>query len=277
MAIDTVLPAWAKWQTNPALDPWTVGLEEEVMLLEPDGSPAWRSEDVLQALPPSLSEHARGETHGLALELATNPHASVAAACSELRFMRAGLGATVRSLGLRAAVAGTHPLVKAEEVEVSPGARYQFLHQSLRELARREPTFALHVHVAVPDPELAVRAYNGMRAHVPVLLALAANSPFTRGRDSGLASARTPVFQAFPRTGTPRERTSSAEYVDAIDLLIRCGAIPEPTFIWWDVRLQPKLGTVEIRVMDAQTRIRDTAALVALVQCVLRVESLQRV
>ena len=244
------------------------------MLLEPDGSPAWRSEDVLRALPPQLATHARGETHGLALELATDPHATVAAACSELRFMRAGLDTCVRALGLRAAVAGTHPTVRAEEVEVSPGARYQFLHQSLRELARREPTFALHVHVAVPDAELAVRAFNGMRAHVPVLLALSANSPFTRARDSGLASARTPVFQAFPRTGIPREFASYEEYVEAIDVLLRCGAIPEPTFVWWDVRLQPRLGTLEVRVMDAQTRIRDTAALAALVQCLVRCEAL---
>ncbi|MDA0180651.1 YbdK family carboxylate-amine ligase [Solirubrobacter phytolaccae] len=264
--------SWANWKTTAA--PWTVGVEEEVMLLEVDGSPAWRSEDVLRILPEELVEHARGETHGLALELATQPHARVSDAAAELRSMRAGLAGVVRSLGLRAAVAGMHPLVTADEVEVSPGARYQFLHQSLRELARREPTFALHVHVAVPDAELAVRALNGMRAHIPVLLALSANSPFTRGRDSGLASARTPVFQAFPRTGIPREFSSYAEYVDAIDILIRCGAIPEPTFIWWDVRLQPKLGTLEVRVMDAQTRIRDTAALVALVQCLVRCEAL---
>ena len=196
------MAAWADWNADSA--PWTVGLEEEVMLLEPDGSPAWRSEDVLRALPPDLVEHTRGETHGLALELATNPHETVAAAANELRGMRAGLAETVRALGLRAAVAGTHPTVRSEEVEVSPGARYQYLHASLRELARREPTFALHVHVAVPDAELAVRALNGMRAHIPVLLALSANSPFTRGTDSGLASARTPVFQAFPRTGIPR-------------------------------------------------------------------------
>src|SRR4051812_24787983 len=189
--------------------------------------------------------------------------------------MRAGLAHAVRSLGLRAAVAGTHPLVRAEEVEVSPGARYQYLHRSLRELARREPTFALHVHVAIPDPELAVRAFNSIRAHIPVLLALSANSPFTRGQDSGLASARTPVFQAFPRTGIPRAMTSYAAYVEAIDVLLRCGAIPEPTFVWWDVRLQPRFGTLEVRVMDAQTRIRDTAALAALVQCLVRLEALE--
>ena len=268
------LPAWANWNVDPALEPWTVGLEEEVMLLEPDGSPAWRSEDVLRELPEALAEHTRGETHGLALELATNPHATVAAAATELRGMRAGLAETVRALGLRAAVAGTHPTVRSEEVEVSPGARYQYLHASLRELARREPTFALHVHVAVPDEALAVRALNGMRAHIPVLLALSANSPFTRGTDSGLASARTPVFQAFPRTGIPREMDSYADYIESIDVLIRCGAIPEPTFIWWDVRLQPRFGTLEVRVMDAQTRIRDTAALAALVQCLVRLEAL---
>ena len=245
------------------------------MLLEPDGAPAWRSEDVLSELSPELAEHTRGETHGLALELATSPHATVAGAADQLRALRAGLADAVGGLGLRAAVAGTHPRVRAEEVEVSPGARYQYLHASLRELARREPTFALHVHVAVPDAELAVRALDGMRAHIPVLLALAANSPFTRGADSGLASARTPVFQAFPRTGIPRAMGDYATYVEAIDVLLRCGAIPEPTFVWWDARLQPKYGTLEVRVMDAQTRIRDTAALAALVQCLVRLEALE--
>jgi len=264
--------AWARWNTSS--EPWTVGIEEEVMLLAADGAPAWRSEDVLRALPERLAGHTRGETHGLALELATDPHPTVAAAASQLRHLRAGLAATVRRLGLSAAVAGTHPLVRAEEVEVSPGARYQYLHATMRELARREPTFALHVHVAVPDGDLAVRALDGLRAHIPVLLALSANSPFARGADSGMASARTPVFQAFPRTGIPRAFGDYASYVEAVDVLLRCGAIPEPTFIWWDVRLQPRLGTLEVRVMDAQTRIRDTAALAALVQCLVRLEAL---
>ncbi len=259
---------WARWKQG---EPWTVGLEEEVMLLEPDGSPAWRSEDVLALLD---ERHARGETHGLALEIATDPHATIGAAVSQLRHLRAGVAEAVRSLGLCAAVAGTHPTARSEDVEVSPGARYQYLHATMRELARREPTFALHVHVAVPDPELAIRAFDGMRHHVPVLLALSANSPFTRRADTGLASARTPVFQAFPRTGLPRAFGTYDAYVEAIDVLLRCGAIPEPTFIWWDLRLQPRFGTLELRVMDAQTRIRDTAALAALVQCLVRLEAL---
>ena len=143
----------------------------------------------------------------------------------------------------------------------------------MRELARREPTFALHVHVAVPDAESAVRALRGLRVHVPLLLALSANSPFWQGRDTGLASARVPIFGTFPRVGIPRQFGSYAEYVEAVDVLLRCGAFPEPTFLWWDVRLQPKLGTIEVRIMDAQTRVGDNAALAALVQCAVRLEA----
>jgi carboxylate-amine ligase len=268
------LPAWAQWAPAAPVTPWTVGIEEEVMLIDPATTePASRVEDVLAALPGHLASNAQAETHGSALELRTGPHLRVADATAELASLRAALAAAVSRLGLAAAVAGTHPLARGEHTEVSPGARYRYLHDSLRELARREPTFGLHVHVAVPDAELAVRALARMRAHLPLLLALSANSPFWQGRDSGMASVRTPLFQAFPRAGIPRPFSSYGEYVESIDVLIRCGAIPEPSFIWWDARLQPRYGTLEVRVMDAQTRVQDTAALAALVQCLVRLES----
>ncbi|HEX5617416.1 MAG TPA: YbdK family carboxylate-amine ligase [Solirubrobacteraceae bacterium] len=266
--------AWASWSPDAAAAPWTVGVEEEVMLVSPQTwLPVSRCEDVLAALPEDLATCARAETHGSALELATAPHVTVGAATAQLADLRAGLVDTLDELGLRAAVAGTHPTARWEDVEVSPGARYQFVHASMRELARREPTFGLHVHVAVPDPESALRALNALRVHMPILLAMSGNSPFWQGRDSGLASSRTPAFQAFPRTGTARRFDSYAEYVEAIDVLVRCDAIPEPTFMWWDARLQPAFGTVEVRVMDAQTRVADTAALAALVQCLVRLEA----
>jgi carboxylate-amine ligase len=266
---------WAAWNSAGAEAPWTVGIEEEVMLLDPL---SWmlesRSEAVLEALDPEIAAHTSAETHGSVVELATSPHATVGAATEELGRLRRRLAGRLETMRLAAAVAGTHPLATWEDTEVSPGARYQFLYASMRELARREPTFALHVHVAVPDPHAAVRALDGLREELPTLLALSANSPFLQGRDSGLASARIPVFQAFPRTGTPRAFGSYDAYVEAVDVLIRCGAIPEPTFLWWDARLQPRFGTIEVRIMDAQTRVRDTAALVALVQCLVRRESL---
>ena len=268
------LPEWAAWNAVSAESPWTVGLEEEVMLLDPhDWSLASRIDDVLGTLSRAVADQATAETHGSALELASRPHTTAAGAAAELAWLRAGLTADLAPLDLRAAVAGTHPFAQWNEVEVSPGARYQSIYDSMRELARREPTFALHVHVAVPDPESAVRALRGMRVHVPLLLALSANSPFWQGRDTGLASARVPVFGTFPRVGIPRPFASYSEYVEAIDVLLRCQAFPDPTFLWWDVRLQPRFGTIEVRIMDAQTRSSDNAALAALVQSAVRLEA----
>ena len=267
---------WSDWSHAGAEAPWTVGIEEEVMLLEPrDWSLTSRSEEVLAGLPEDMIERTMAETHGSALELATEPHADIPSATAQLRELRSGLANVLEPIGMRAAVAGTHPFTRWEDVEVSPGARYQFLYSSMRELARREPTFGLHVHVAVPNPEMAVRSYNRMRGHLPMLLALAGNSPFWQGRDTGLCSMRTPLFQAFPRVGIPRQFRSYADYVEGIDVLLRCDAFPEPTFLWWDVRLQPRFGTLEVRVMDAQTRVADTAAIAALVQCLVRLEALE--
>src|SRR4029079_3746012 len=110
----------------------------------------------------------------------------------------------------------------------APDTRYQFVYGSMRELARREPTFALHVHVGVAEAEDAILLHRRLRALLRLLLACSVNSPFWQGRDTGLSSARTPLFQAFPRVGIPRGFRSYADYVEAVDLLVGCGAIPEP-------------------------------------------------
>jgi carboxylate-amine ligase len=165
-----------------------------------------------------------------------------------------------------------YPGAMAEDPQISPAERYQLVHRTMRGIARREPTFALHVHVGVADPEDAIRLLNRLRAHLPLLLALSASSPLWRGRTTGLASNRTILFQAFPRTGLPRLFEDYADWVSTVDLLMRSGAIPDPTFLWWDVRLQPRFGTVEVRIMDAQPRLEATAGLCALVQALARLE-----
>ncbi len=243
------------------------------MLLHPaTWAPANESATVLEHRPLGRSGTMSAETHACALELATDPHARIGDAARQLRDMRAELSGLVRELGLRAAAAGTHPTVRFDEIEVSEGARYQSLLSSLRELARREPTFALHVHVGVEDPERAIKLLNRMRSHLPLLLALSANSPFWQGRDARLASARIPIFDAFPRVGPPRTFADYADYVAAVDGLLRADVIPEPTFLWWDVRPQPRLGTIEIRIMDSQTQHERAAALAALVQALAHLE-----
>jgi glutamate---cysteine ligase / carboxylate-amine ligase len=272
--MNAVLPTWARWNETAGERPFSVGVEEEVMLIGTgDWNLASRVDDVLTAAQGTeLFAHLTQETHGSAVELRSDPYDDPAGAVAQLDRMRAALRVTLEPLGLAPAAAGTHPFATWHDVHVSAGERQQELLGAMRELARREPTFALHVHVAVADPETAVRAMNRMRVHVPLLLALSANSPFWQGRDSGLASARTPLFQAFPRAGLPRCFDDYESLVSSTDLLIRSGAIREPSFIWWDVRLQPRYGTLEVRVMDTQTSLRRTAGLVELVHALVRAE-----
>jgi carboxylate-amine ligase len=263
------MPGWATWQGS---EPYTLGVEEEVMLLRPDWSLAQRIADVLDALPEGMRTYVGAETHASAVELQTDPHHTVRETVAQLRRLRSDVHDALEGIGLAAGAAGTHPTAVWSETEITPAERYALIHRTMRELAAREPTYALHVHVGVRNPERAIDLYNRLRAHLPTLLALSGNSPYWQGRDAGFASTRTVLWHAFPRTGMPRRWFAYDEWVEAVDLQIRAGALPDATFQWWDVRPQPRLGTVEVRVMDAQTRIEDTAALIALVQSVARLE-----
>jgi glutamate---cysteine ligase / carboxylate-amine ligase len=265
------LPRWAEW--NPS-QPYTLGAEEEVMLLDPaaDWCLAQRIEDVLAGLSDGMRVYVGPETHASAVELHTDPHHTVRETTAQLHRLRVDLDNGLRSLGLRGAAAGTHPTAVWSEIEITPAERYDVIHRTMRELAGREPTYALHVHVGVRHPERAIELYNRMRAHLPTLLALSGSSPFWQGRDAGYASTRTVLFHAFPRTGMPRRYLAYDEWVETVDLQIRAGALPEPTFLWWDVRPQPSFGTIEVRVMDAQARMEDNAALIALVQSIAHLE-----
>jgi glutamate---cysteine ligase / carboxylate-amine ligase len=263
---------WSSWNRESGARPWTVGLEEEVLLMDGHAwAPANRADDVLAAMPPAMAPHASPETHACVLELKTDPHPTVPELASELGTLRRSFDRLLRDeFDLRAAVAGTHPLATGSEVEISRRPRYRKIEALTQAAARREPTMALHVHVAVPNPASGVRALDGLRVDLPLLLALSANSPFWRGNDSGFASTRVPMLAMFPRFGIPRQFDTYANYVRVVEAMLRSGAVPEPGFIWWEVRLQPRLATVEVRIMDAQTRVADAAALAALVQCLVR-------
>jgi carboxylate-amine ligase len=265
-------PNWSRWQA-PDGRRYTVGAEEEVMLLKADtGLLAQSSDEVLARLPGSLSTRTAPETHASVIECRTGVHVQADAVVRELTAVRVELAEALRAMGLRPACAGTYPAALAEPTRTPHRPRYRQISSSMRYLAHRDPTMALHVHVGVPDPEDAVRVSNALCLYAPLFLALAANSPFCQGRDTGFASARATIFYGFPRTGLPRRFADYADYVHGVDALISTRAVPDPTFLWWDVRLQPALGTVEIRIMDAQSAASETGPLIALAQCLTRRE-----
>jgi glutamate---cysteine ligase / carboxylate-amine ligase len=261
------LPDWSSWRAGCAPGEFTIGIEEELMLLDPgDWRLAFRSDDVIAELPDELQGRMTLETHAAVMEVHTGVHRRVADAVAELAELRRAVSDALAGHGLRAAVAGMHPSAVWHETVVAAHPRYRQIDESMRVLARREPTLAMHVHVGVASAEDAVRLLNRLRAHLPLVLALAANSPFWQGRATGFASTRTTLFDAFPRSGVPRAFRDYADWTATVDALVRAGAIADPSLLWWDVRLQPRHGTVEVRVMDAQTTAGEAAVIAALVQ-----------
>jgi carboxylate-amine ligase len=161
--------------------------------------------------------------------------------------------------------AGLHPTGAFGDTVHFPSERYRLLASEMRGLLARTSTCALHVHVGMPDTETAIRAFNALRTHLPLLQALSANSPFWHGRDSGLASARAQVFRAFPRSEIPAAFSSFDEYAELVRAVTSAGELPDYTFLWWDIRPHPTLGTVEVRALDSQSSLRSVAGIIALV------------
>ena len=233
-------------------DAVAVGLEEELMLLDPDTldlSP--HAADVVAALD---DPRFKIEMPAAQLEIVTAPHASVADAAAELAAARRALAAAVAPR-FRLAGAGAHPFASGLG-ELNSGPRYEAIGAEYAGVAHRQLVFGLHVHVAIPGADRALAAYNALRSYLPDLAALAANAPFYEGRDSGLASVRSRISGLLPRQGVPPALESFEAYAEALRW---CG-FDDPRQWWWELRLHPMFGTLEIRVPDTQTTIADTAA-----------------
>jgi len=172
--------------------------------------------------------------------------------------------------GLAIGAAGTHPFAMWEDQRIVRRPRYRDLIAGLQFVARQELIFGIHVHVGLDDPDKAIHVVNGMRVHLPVLLALSANSPFWRGQSTGMLSARTPIFRAFPRVGIPPRYEDYADWSRRIEFMVDSRVISDYTYLWYDVRPHPQFGTVEIRVMDSQTRLEHTVGLAALAQAMVK-------
>src|SRR4051812_723299 len=253
-------------------DAYTLGVEEEYMLLDGETFDLVQHVDTVLAavagheLEPVINQ----ELMQSVLEIATPVCHTTGEVAGQLRKIRGYVIGIARDQGLRVGSAGTHPFSLFERQRITARDRYRHLVDQMQYIARRELIFGLHVHVAVDDPEKAIQVVNGLLAHLSQLLALSASSPFWRGEPTGPRSSRQMVFAAFPRSGPPPRFRDYADYAEVVGQLEKTGCIADYTHIWWDIRLHPRLGTVEIRICDAVTRLEDTVAITAYCQALVK-------
>jgi len=253
---------------------FAIGVEEELLLVDRQSRAlSHTGVDVLERMGDPEAWAAGGfahpDTYSALIELAS-PVARDAgegvAALSDLR-------ARVRAAGGTVIGAGIHPDGAFGDVVHVDEPRYQRIVEQLQGLIKRTPTCALHVHVGMPDAATAIRVFNGLLEHLPLLQALAANSPFWHGRDAGLATARAQLFRGYPRAEIPRAFDSYDDYAATVEGVVTAGDLPDYTFLWWDIRPHPRLGTVEVRAMDSQSALWSAAGLAALVHGLARAEA----
>jgi carboxylate-amine ligase len=248
--------------TGPA---FTVGVEEELMIIDPDGlGLAQEIEMLLGEVPAEVEGQVKPELMQSVLEIATTPCPNVPTAARELAELRKTVIEITERHGLAIGASGTHPFAHWHDQLIVNRPRYHQLVDELGQIAKQELIFGTHIHVGIDGADRAIYVADGIRRYLPLLLALSANSPFWEGELTGMMSSRTPVFRAFPRVGVPPHYGTWEIFSNRVELMVRAGAIDDYTYLWWDVRPHPKLGTVETRIFDQQTRLEHTAAFAAL-------------
>jgi carboxylate-amine ligase len=251
---------------------YTIGVEEELMIVDQETLDLTSSIEGLLADLDDVPKdgEVKPELMESVCEISTEPCRDTREAGLQLRALRRLVQQAASERGLAIGSAGTHPFAMWEDQRIVSRSRYRDLIAGLQFVARQEIIFGIHVHVGLDDPDKAIHVANGMRVHVPLLLALSANSPFWRGQVTGLRSTRTPIFRAFPRVGIPPRYEDYADWSRRIGFMVDSKVIRDYTYLWYDVRPHPNFGTVEIRAMDSQTRLEHTLGIAALIQAMVK-------
>jgi glutamate---cysteine ligase / carboxylate-amine ligase len=248
---------------------FTVGIEEEFALLDPETrSLVQRFEELYEAAQADevLREAATGELISSEIEIRSGRGNTFAAAVAQQREARARLFRLAAEHDVVLAATGTHPWSPWQEQRIIDTEHYRRVAEGLKYVAWRNNTFGLHVHVGIRGADRVVAVCDRMRAVLPELLALSANSPFLDGRDTGLHSVRTQIFtRSFPRCGIPEPFGDFRAYADFVQFLVRTGSIVEHTQLWWSVRPHHSFGTVEVRICDAQSGAEESTALAGMI------------
>jgi len=248
---------------------FTLGIEEEFQLIDPK-SRGLRSHihHLLDDEEGTFAEELKPELHQSVIELGTHICQDIQDARREVTRLRTDLARLARRKKLTIAAAGTHPFSHWKDQKITVNPRYKEIVEDLQQVARANLIFGLHVHVGIDDRERAIHVMNAVRYFLPHIFALSTNSPFWQGRNTGLKSYRSKIFDRFPRTGIPDHFQSLGEYESYIKLLVKTRCIDNAKKIWWDIRMHPFFNTLEFRICDVPMRVDETIALAALIQAV---------
>jgi glutamate---cysteine ligase / carboxylate-amine ligase len=246
--------------------PFTIGIEEEYQVVDPE-TRELRSyiTQILERGQTVLREQIKPELHQSMIEVGTHPCRTVQEARAEVVRLRGTIAGLAAQHNLRIIAAGTHPISTWMTQEITPFERYKGVVEEMQQLALQLLIFGMHVHVGVPNDQVAIELMNVARYFLPHILALSTSSPFWMGRNTGFKSYRSTIFSNFPRTGIPPSFSSAAEYQSYVNLLISTGCIDNAKKIYWDMRPHPVFGTLEFRVCDIATTVDECVALAAVI------------
>ena len=244
---------------------FTIGVEEEYQLvdaqtreLKPRGS------RVLHALPDDVESQASNELFLSQIEVATQVCATLGEVRAQLSSLRKSVIEAARAQNCLLLASSTHPFSRTDEQIVTPKSRYLDMAENYQQLAREHLICGCHVHVGIADREMAIEVMNRARGWLAPLVALAANSPFWQGDDTGYASFRIEVWRRWPMAGSPQIFTSRAEYDALVRVLVDTNSISDETKIYWDIRPADRFETLEFRATDVGLSLDDAVLIAAL-------------
>ncbi|NNF19531.1 MAG: carboxylate-amine ligase [Flavobacteriaceae bacterium] len=252
------------------MEKFTLGIEEEFQILDGD-SLMLRSQmsKIIKDGQIILKERIKQEMHQSVVEMGTNICENIQQARDEVSYLRQQIIALAANEGLKVAAAGTHPCSHWRDQLITPDPRYDQLIEEMKDVARSNLIFGMHVHVGIPNREEGMQIMNVARYFLPHLYALSTNSPFWEGHETGFKSFRSKIFDKFPRTGIPPYFSSVEEYDRFINVLVKTGCIDNGKKIWWDLRLHPFYPTVEFRICDMMMTVDEVICVAALMQCII--------
>lgn len=249
---------------------FTLGVEEEFQVIDPVSRELTsHDQKIVEAANRLLEDQVKAEMHQAVVEVGTHICQDIHEARAEVTHLRKIVSQVAGELGFAIGAAGTHPFSMWQTQLITEHPRYNEIVNELQDAARSNLIFGLHVHVGMPDKEMAIHIANSVRYFLPHIYALSTNSPFWEGRNTGFKSFRSKVFDKFPRTGIPDFFESFAEYENYVKLLVKTNCIDNAKKIWWDVRVHPFFDTIEFRICDVPMTVDETIAITALIQALV--------